>query len=104
MISKDNLRDVLANLGYTIQDNKVTESWTRNFNDSVAITVDFTTERIHYPLELKAHRDTTKHFSAPENFVVLEWHHALTLIGLYTDPDRAREAYARRTWGYGRIL
>lgn len=72
MISKDNLRDVLANLGYTIQDNKVTESWTRNFNDSVAITVDFTTERIHYPLELKAHRDTTKHFSAPENFVVLE--------------------------------
>ena len=81
MISKDNLRDVLANLGYTIQDNKVTESWTRNFNDSAAITVDFTTERIHYPLALKAHRDTTKHFSAPENFVVLECITRLLALG-----------------------
>lgn len=71
MITKDNLRNVLSDIGY-VQGDTIAETWQRVFNDSVSVTVDFTAERIDYPLELKAYRDTTKNFSSPENFVVLE--------------------------------
>lgn len=72
MITKDNLRNVLAHIGYTAQDNPNAEVWHRSFNDKILITVDFTAKCIHYPLGLKVHRDSVKNFSTLENFVVLE--------------------------------
>ncbi len=45
------------------------------------IAIDFTNERIIYPEGVEADRDTTKNFSANENFVVLECVVRLLKIG-----------------------
>lgn len=45
--------------------------WQRDFF-GVTIAVDFTRERIVYPREIRRGDETTSHFEAPENFVVLE--------------------------------
>ena len=72
MITIDNLRPLLAYLGYK-QTNKNTEVWTRTFApSSSSISVDFGAEKIIYPSDLKIHRETTTNFSQSENFVVLE--------------------------------
>lgn len=72
MIRVDNLRDVLADLGY-ICTSTIGEVWSKSFGDkSINISVDFDSERIIYPDGLIIHRETTCNFSAPENFVVLE--------------------------------
>lgn len=72
MIRVDNLRDVLADLGY-ICASTTGEVWSKSFGDkSINISVDFDSERIVYPDGLIIHRETTCNFSAPENFVVLE--------------------------------
>nr|WP_314749861.1 N-6 DNA methylase [uncultured Porphyromonas sp.] len=72
MITIDNLRPLLAYLGYK-QTNKNTEVWTRTFaTSSSSISVDFGAEKIVYPSNLKIHRETTTNFSQSENFVVLE--------------------------------
>nr|WP_314635103.1 N-6 DNA methylase [uncultured Porphyromonas sp.] len=72
MITIDNLRPLLAYLGYK-QTNKNTEVWTRTFaTSSSSISVDFGVEKIVYPSNLKIHRETTTNFSQSENFVVLE--------------------------------
>ena len=72
MITKENLRNLLTCLGFqqseTIQD-KMNLHFD-NINSDVA--VDFTNEKIIYPEGIEADRDTTKNFSANENFVVLE--------------------------------
>lgn len=72
MITIDNLRPLLASLGYE-QTKGITEVWTRSFGASSSeIAVDFGCEAICYPEDLKIHRKTTTNFSQPENFVVLE--------------------------------
>lgn len=72
MITKDNIRNLLTCLGFqqsdTVQDEMVLHF--EKTNDTVA--VDFTNEKIIYPEGIEADRDTTKNFSANENFVVLE--------------------------------
>lgn len=72
MITIDNLRPLLASLGYK-KTKGTTEVWTRSFSASSSeIAVDFGSEAICYPEDLKIHRKTTTNFSQPENFVVLE--------------------------------
>lgn len=78
MITKDNLRGLLTCLGFqqseTVQDEM--HLYFNNIKSTVA--VDFTNEKIIYPEGVQADRDTTKNFSANENFVVLE-----CVIGLF---------------------
>jgi type I restriction-modification system DNA methylase subunit/restriction endonuclease S subunit len=78
MITKDNLRILLTCLGFqkseTIQD----EMNLHFDNINCTIAVDFTNEKIIYPEGVEADRDTTKNFSANENFVVLE-----CVVGLF---------------------
>lgn len=78
MITRDNLRNLLTCLGFqqseTVQDEM--HLYFNNIKSTVA--VDFTNEKIIYPEGVQADRDTTKNFSANENFVVLE-----CVIGLF---------------------
>lgn len=78
MITKDNLRNLLTCLGFqkseTVQD-KMSLHFD-NINSNIA--VDFTNEKIIYPKGVEADRDTTKNFSANENFVVLQ-----CVVGLF---------------------
>lgn len=72
MITKDNLRPLLASLGYKKRKGN-TEVWTHSFEaSSSTIAVDFGEATIRYPEDLRIHRKTTTNFSQPENFVVLE--------------------------------
>ena len=72
MITKDNLRDFLSCLGFQRLDSVLDEMALHIDNINCTIAVDFTNERIVYPDGIEADRNTTKNFSAPENFVVLE--------------------------------
>ena len=78
MITRDNLRNLLTCLGFqqseTVQDEM--HLYFNNIKSTVA--VDFTNEKIIYPEGVQADRDTTKNFSANENFVVLA-----CVIGLF---------------------
>lgn len=49
----------------------VSEQWQRDFG-SVTLAVDFTRARIVYPREIRCGDETTSHFDAEENWVVLE--------------------------------
>lgn len=69
MIREENLHDVLSFLGYRQQG--ISDVWSISF-PNCCISVDFVNKRINYPSDLNAHRETTKNFSSPENFVVLE--------------------------------
>ena len=70
MITIDNLCPLLDSLGYK-KTKGTTEVWTRSFGASSSeIAVDFGSEAICYPEDLKIHRKTTTNFSQPENFVV----------------------------------
>lgn len=72
MITRDNLRDLLSCLGFQ-QSDAVQDEMTLHFdNVNCIVVVDFTNEKIVYPEGIEADRDTTKNFSANENFVVLE--------------------------------
>lgn len=72
MITKDNLRDLLTRLGFQ-QSETVQDEMNLHFdNTNCTIAVDFSNEKIIYPEGIEADRDTTKNFSANENFVVLE--------------------------------
>lgn len=79
MITKDNLRSLLACLGFQQSETVQDEMHLLFDNINCTITVDFTNEKIIYPEGVQADRDTTKNFSANENFVVLE-----CVIGLFT--------------------
>lgn len=72
MITKDNLKGLLTCLGFQVTDSIQDEMCIHFEKTNCSITVDFTNEKILYPDEIKADRDTTKNFSANENFVVLE--------------------------------
>lgn len=72
MITKDNLRNLLTCLGFQ-QSDTVQDKMAMHFNNTnCTVAVDFTNEKIIYPEGIEADRDTTKNFSANENFVVLE--------------------------------
>ena len=68
MITKDNLKEVLSSLGFS----KSGDIYSKNYAVCGSISVDFKTEKIIYPKELKKGDETTSNFSHPENFVVLE--------------------------------
>lgn len=72
MITKTNLRDLLTCLGFQ-QSDTIQDVMSLHFdNTNCSVAVDFTNEKIIYPEGIEADRDTTKNFSANENFVVLE--------------------------------
>ena len=79
MITKENLRDILNSLGFQQSDSIQDEMILHFDNINRTVVVDFTNEKIIYPAGIEADRDTTKNFSANENFVVLE-----CVIGLLT--------------------
>lgn len=72
MITKDNLRGLLTCLGFQATDSIQDEMYIHFEKSNCSITVDFTNGKILYPEGIEADRDTTKNFSANENFVVLE--------------------------------
>lgn len=73
MITTANLHDLLSSIGYVQVGNGSNDVMSLHIDSSgVDITVDFTNQRINYPDGIEADRDTTKNFSANENFVVLE--------------------------------
>lgn len=69
MITKENLREVLQKLNFTLDENG--EIFTKNYqNDN--ILVNFKSQKIIYPKELICGDKTSSNFDHPENFVVLE--------------------------------
>ena len=72
MITKDNLRDFLSCIGFQRLDSVKDEMALHFDKVNCTISVDFTDGKINYPDGIEAGRNTTKNFSAPENFVVLE--------------------------------
>ena len=72
MITKDNLRNLLTCLGFQQSETVQDEMNLHIDNINCTIAVDFTNEKIVYPEGIEADRNTTKNFSANENFVVLE--------------------------------
>lgn len=72
MITKDNLRNLLTCLGFQQSETVQDEMNLHIDNINCTIAVDFTNENIVYPEGIEADRNTTKNFSANENFVVLE--------------------------------
>lgn len=95
MITKDNLPNLLKNIGFHPSHN----IWTRQYNNGASITVDFNKLSIKYaPIDNEfkngeyptkdrpskgfiIHRDTTLNFSAEENFVCLVCVHLLLKKG-----------------------
>lgn len=71
MIQLENLKDVLAKVGF-VKDS-IGDYYKRNY-DTCIVAVDFDNKSIIYPEEngLRVHDKTTSNFEHPENFVVLE--------------------------------
>ena len=100
MITKDNLRPLLATLGYN-KTKGTTKVWIRSFEASSSmIIVDFEEETIRYPEGLKVNRETTTNFSQPENFVVLECITRLLSLG-YTPRQLELEKSTPKGHGEG---
>ncbi len=73
MITKNNLRQMLLALGFQKIEDSFFDMLSIHYqNVNADLSVDFTNEKINYPDGVEADRDTTKNFSANENFVVLE--------------------------------
>ncbi|MDA3076823.1 restriction endonuclease subunit S [Campylobacter sp. JMF_04 NA10] len=81
MITKENLRAVLAIMGFCESESNESEIWEKSYSNSNQIQVNFTDEKIHYPNDLKYGDTTTQNFSHLENFVVLECVDRLLSIG-----------------------
>ena len=86
MITKDNLKEVLSSLGFS----KSGDIFSKNYTVGVDISVDFKTEKIIYPKEIKKGDETTSNFSGPENFVVLECVTYLILLIVHLFQDCSR--------------
>lgn len=69
MITKDNFKEVLQELGFTESDNKYFKTFG---NTDTEISVDFSTETFDYPKGITFGRKTTCDFHQNENFVVFE--------------------------------
>jgi type I restriction enzyme M protein len=61
---------LLLSLGFKIESGKI-DFYTGNFNGNL-ISVDFESNKIIYPLDIKIHRHTTTNLNNDENLVVLE--------------------------------
>lgn len=72
MIAKDNLKQVLENLGFKNKN----ENYVKTINN-YTLLIDYKNQSINYPKEIKIHDKTTSNFSHPENFVVFECVHRL---------------------------
>lgn len=73
MITKDNIRQLLSELGFKNSPNSMYEVLERHYNEAGAtVSIDFANERFIYPSDIQADRKTSQDFSKPEFFVVFE--------------------------------
>ncbi|EAH9682278.1 N-6 DNA methylase [Campylobacter coli] len=92
MITKDNLKQVLENLGFKNKN----ENYVKIINN-YTLLIDYKNQSINYPKEIKIHDKTTSNFSHPENFVVFECVHRLLEKGY-----KAEHLELEPKWNLGR--
>ncbi|EHE4679431.1 N-6 DNA methylase [Campylobacter jejuni] len=92
MIAKDNLKQVLENLGFKNKN----ENYVKTINN-YTLLIDYKNQSINYPKEIKIHDKTTSNFSHPENFVVFECVHRLLEKGY-----KAEHLELEPKWNLGR--
>ncbi|EOF4450148.1 restriction endonuclease subunit S [Campylobacter jejuni] len=92
MITKDNLKQVLENLGFKNKN----ENYVKTINN-YTLLMDYKNQSINYPKEIKIHDKTTSNFSHPENFVVFECVHRLLEKGY-----KAEHLELEPKWNLGR--
>lgn len=92
MITKDNLKQVLENLGFKNKN----ENYVKTINN-YTLLIDYKDQSINYPKEIKIHDKTTSNFSHPENFVVFECVHRLLEKGY-----KAEHLELEPKWNLGR--
>lgn len=92
MITKDNLKKVLENLGFKNKN----ENYVKTINN-YTLLIDYKNQSINYPKEIKIHDKTTSNFSHPENFVVFECVHRLLEKGY-----KAEHLELEPKWNLGR--
>lgn len=92
MITKDNLKQVLENLGFKNKN----ENYVKTINN-YTLLIDYKNQSINYPKEIKIHDKTTSNFSHPENFVVFECAHRLLEKGY-----KAEHLELEPKWNLGR--
>ncbi|ECL9116976.1 N-6 DNA methylase [Campylobacter jejuni] len=92
MITKDNLKQVLENLGFKNKN----ENYVKTINNCTLL-IDYKNQSINYPKEIKIHDKTTSNFSHPENFVVFECVHRLLEKGY-----KAQHLELEPKWNLGR--
>ncbi|EAH4855450.1 restriction endonuclease [Campylobacter coli] len=94
MITKDNLKQVLENLGF--KNKNKNENYVKTINN-YTLLIDYKNQSINYPKEIKIHDKTTSNFSHPENFVVFECVHRLLEKGY-----KAQHLELEPKWNLGR--
>ncbi len=94
MITKDNLKQVLENLGF--KNKNKNENYVKTINN-YTLLIDYKNQSINYPKEIKIHDKTTSNFSHPENFVVFECVHRLLEKGY-----KAEHLELEPKWNLGR--
>ena len=73
MITKDNVKQLLPELGFMRSSKYLYEVWECHYDEvDATVYVDFANEKIVYPPAIQADRKTSQDFSHPEFFVVLE--------------------------------
>lgn len=74
MINKDNLKDMLKELGFESASSSLSDKCYQKKFGTCVVAVDFDNKRILYPEKngLKVNDKTTSNFEHDENFVVLE--------------------------------
>lgn len=92
MITKDNLKQVLENLGFKNKN----ENYVKTINN-YTLLIDYKNQSINYSKEIKIHDKTTSNFSHPENFVVFECVHRLLEKGY-----KAEHLELEPKWNLGR--
>ncbi|ELP5686765.1 restriction endonuclease subunit S [Campylobacter jejuni] len=92
MITKDNFKQVLENLGFKNKN----ENYVKTINN-YTLLIDYKNQSINYPKEIKIHDKTTSNFSHPENFVVFECVHRLLEKGY-----KAEHLELEPKWNLGR--
>ncbi|EAC1611484.1 restriction endonuclease subunit S [Campylobacter jejuni] len=92
MITKDNLKQVLENLGFKNKN----ENYVKTINN-YTLLIDYKNQSINYPKEIKIHDKTTSNFSHPESFVVFECVHRLLEKGY-----KAEHLELEPKWNLGR--
>lgn len=92
MITKDNLKQVLENLGFKNKN----KNYVKTINN-YTLLIDYKNQSINYPKEIKIHDKTTSNFSHPENFVVFECVHRLLEKGY-----KAEHLELEPKWNLGR--